>query len=82
MIIIKAGGHGTGKSAAAKVWKEEQKELDKTGWHPTESRAWFWLSIRPTKKCLFGRRNGFYGKIIFGYSVRLRLFNRGIISRS
>lgn len=39
----------------------------------------FWLSIKKASNCLFSRRNGFQGKIIFGYSVRLRLFNIDII---
>jgi hypothetical protein len=34
----------------------------------------FWLSIKHKDKCLFSRRNGFKGKIIFNYSVCLRLF--------
>ncbi len=40
---------------------------------------WFWLSIKPAQNCLFSRRNGYEGKIIFGYSVCLRLFNIDII---
>jgi len=39
----------------------------------------FWLSIKKKGDCLFGRRNGFEGKIILGYSVRLRLFGKDII---
>lgn len=39
----------------------------------------FWLSIRLAKKCLFSRRLGFQGKIILGYSVRLRFFGIEII---
>lgn len=38
-----------------------------------------WLSIRKAKNCLFSRRNGYEGKIIFGYSIRLRLFGKDII---
>jgi len=38
-----------------------------------------WLSIRKASDCLFSRRNGIKGKIIFGYSVCLRLFNKDII---
>ena len=41
--------------------------------------AIFWLSIKKAKDCLFSRRNGYSGKIIFGYSIRLRLFNKNII---
>ncbi|HAJ79615.1 MAG TPA: hypothetical protein DCO75_07570 [Fibrobacteres bacterium] len=39
----------------------------------------FWLSIKKKEKCLFSRRNGIVGKIIKGYSVRLRLFGIDII---
>lgn len=39
----------------------------------------FWLSIKKAKDCLFSRRLGFQGKIIFDYSVRLRLFGIDII---
>lgn len=39
----------------------------------------FWLSIRLAKDCVFSRRNGIIGKIIFGYSIRLRLFGRDVI---
>lgn len=39
----------------------------------------FWLSIKHKNKCLFSRRNGYVGKIILGYSIRLRLFGRDII---
>lgn len=39
----------------------------------------FWLSIKHKDKCLFSRRNGYQGKIIFGYSIRLRLFGRNFI---
>lgn len=38
-----------------------------------------WLSIKLAKKCAFSRRNGIRGKIILGYSIRLRLFNKDII---
>jgi len=38
-----------------------------------------WLSIKRKDKCLFSRRNGIVGKIIFGYSIRLRLFGKDII---
>lgn len=38
-----------------------------------------WLSIKRTKDCLFSRRNGYSGKIILGYSIRLRLFNHDLI---
>ncbi len=40
---------------------------------------WFWLSIRKKDNCLFARRNGYMGKLIFGYSVRLRLFGKELI---
>lgn len=39
----------------------------------------FWLSIKPAKDCLFSRRHGYQGKIIFGYSIRLILFDINII---
>jgi len=39
----------------------------------------FWLSIKKVEDCLFSRRNGYVGKIIFGYSIRLRLFGKDII---
>lgn len=39
----------------------------------------FWLSIKLARNCLFSRRNGYKGKILFGYSVRLRLFGRNLI---
>lgn len=34
----------------------------------------FWVSIKKQKNCLYSRRNGHIGKIIFGYSVCIRLF--------
>ena len=39
----------------------------------------FWLSVKKAKNCLFSRRNGLRGKIIFGYSIRLRMFNFDLI---
>lgn len=42
-------------------------------------RRRFWLSIRRAKNCMYGRRNGYLGKIIAGYSVCLRLFNKTIL---
>lgn len=38
-----------------------------------------WLSIKPVSKCLFSRRNGTKSRIVLGYSIRLRLFERDII---
>ena len=38
-----------------------------------------WLSVKKKDKCFYSRRNGYVGKIIFGYSVRLRLFGIEII---
>lgn len=38
-----------------------------------------WLSIKKANKCLFSRRNGIKGKLIFGYSVMLRIFGIDII---
>lgn len=34
----------------------------------------FWISIKKAKDCLFSRRNGYRGKIIFGYSICIRIF--------
>lgn len=34
----------------------------------------FWLSIINKQKCLFSRRNGYIGKLMFNHSVCLRLF--------
>ena len=39
----------------------------------------FWISIQRAERCLFSRRNGYQGKIIFGYSVCVRLFNIDIL---
>ena len=39
----------------------------------------FWISVKKAKDCLFSRRLGYQGKIIFGYSIRLRLFGADII---
>jgi len=39
----------------------------------------FWISIRPASECLFSRRLGYNGWIVFGYSIKLRLFGRKII---
>lgn len=39
----------------------------------------FWLSIKKASDCLFSMRNGIVGKIILGYSIRLRLFNIDVI---
>lgn len=33
------------------------------------------ISIKHKDGCTFSRRNGYMGKIIFGYSVCIRLFN-------
>ena len=38
-----------------------------------------WLSIKKAKDCIFSRRLGYQGKIILGYSVRLRLFGVDVI---
>lgn len=38
-----------------------------------------WLSIEHKSNCLFARRNGNIGKIIFGYSICLRLFGKDIL---
>jgi hypothetical protein len=39
----------------------------------------FWLSVLKKEKCLFSRRNGKVGKIIKGYSIRLRIFRKDLI---
>ncbi len=49
----------------------------KINWHSKNYR--FWLSVIKKEKCLFSRQNGYRGKIIFGHSIRLRLFNINII---
>jgi len=46
---------------------------------PFVSHVNFWLSIVPVNKALFSRRNGYKGKIIFGYSVVLRFLGRDIV---
>jgi len=38
-----------------------------------------WISIRKAKNCIFSRRNGHVGKIVLGYSIRLRIFGIEII---
>lgn len=43
-------------------------------------RRKFWISIRRAQDCLFSRRNGYTGKIIFGWSVCIRLFSRNLLS--
>ncbi|MBE3086024.1 MAG: hypothetical protein IMZ64_07390 [Bacteroidetes bacterium] len=39
----------------------------------------FWLSVKRAKDCLFSRRNGIKGKIIKGYSIRLRIFGTDLV---
>lgn len=46
-------------------------------WHNKNFKHW--LSVKKAKDCLFSRRNGYKGKIVFGYSIRLRLFGKEII---
>lgn len=67
MMIVQQGGRGMGKTAAMKEWLKHH------------SRKPFWLSVKPAKDCLFSRRNGYRGRIIAGYSICLRLFNKDII---
>ena len=38
-----------------------------------------YISIKRLDKCLFSRRHGYQGKIIFGYSVMIRLLNYDLI---
>ena len=42
-------------------------------------RKTFQFSIKNKKNCLFSRREGKVGKIILGYSVIIRLFNKDIV---
>ena len=56
-----------------------QKRIDEWIVTISDSNKHFWLSIRKAKNCLFGRRYGHSGKRIFGYSIRLRLFNKEIL---
>lgn len=39
----------------------------------------FYVSIRKVNKCLFGRRNGYIGKVIHGYSVCITLFGKVLL---
>ena len=39
----------------------------------------FWVSVKRKEKCLYSRRNGYLGTLIFGYSVMVRLFNKDIL---
>jgi hypothetical protein len=39
----------------------------------------FFISIKQKERCLFSRRNGYVGKIVFGYSIVVRLFGVKII---
>lgn len=39
----------------------------------------FWLSIMKAKNAIFSRRYEIKGKIIFGYSIRLRILSKDII---
>ena len=49
---------------------------DKAAMHSTKSN---WVSIRRASKCLFARRNGFYGARILGLSICLRIAGRDIL---
>jgi len=42
-------------------------------------QQWFWLSVKKASECFFSRRNGYSGKVVFGYSIRLRLFKMEVI---
>ncbi len=46
-------------------------------WH--DENYHFWLSVKNKNDCLFSRRNGIKGKLLFGKSIRLRLFNFDMI---
>lgn len=39
----------------------------------------FRISIKNIKNCIESRRKGWEGKILFGYSIRIILFNRNIV---
>lgn len=39
----------------------------------------FYFSIIPLNKCIFSRRNGYVGKIIFGYSIHVIIFGYELI---
>lgn len=39
----------------------------------------FWLSIQKEKSSLFSRRNGYKGRLVAGYSICLRLFNKNVL---
>lgn len=49
-----------------------------SGAYPFQEKK-FWLSIVHKDNCFFSRREGIVGKIIFGHSIRLRLFGKDII---
>lgn len=56
------------------TWQEKELVME------LNSRNYkFWLSVKHKSKCLFSRRNGLSGKLLFGYSIRLRLFGKDII---
>jgi hypothetical protein len=44
-----------------------------------DNKIAFWLSIKPVGECLYSRRNGYVGMLMFGYSICLRLFGRDIL---
>ena len=48
-------------------------------WPLKSGRYAFYVSIRKASKCVFSRREGISGKIVLGYSFRLRLFNKEIL---
>jgi hypothetical protein len=39
----------------------------------------FWISLIKAKDCLFSRIEGWQGRIIFGYSVVIRLFGINLL---
>lgn len=56
-----------------------KKQIPDTDIYLPAMRRKNWLSIKKAKNCLFSRRNGYIGKIIFGYSVCFRIFNKDIL---
>lgn len=37
------------------------------------NNKWIYLSLRKSKDCLFSRRNGFEGLLLFGYSFYIKI---------
>jgi hypothetical protein len=56
------------------VEKEEIHLRIREGKTPGVSKKKIWLSIRKRESCLFSRRSGLTGNLLFGYSICFRLF--------